>query len=81
VIKSRRREIVRPRQIAMYLSRLLTQRSYPEIAQRFNKMDHTTVMHGCDQIKKMCGEDPTFAAEVDKIKRSIRDWQDSDETK
>lgn len=80
IAKSRRREIVRPRQIAMYLSRQLTQRSFPEIAQRFNKMDHTTVMHGCEQIKNMCAADPTFAAEVDKIKRSIRDWQDPDDT-
>lgn len=80
LLKSRRREIVRPRQIAMYLSRQLTQRSFPEIAQRFNKMDHTTVMHGCDQIKRLCEADPVFAAEVEKIKRSIRDWQDIDET-
>lgn len=80
LMRSRRREIVRPRQVAMYLSRQLTQRSFPEIAKRFNKMDHTTVMHGCDQIRRLCEADPMFAAEVEKIKRSIRDWQDTDET-
>ena len=47
---NRSRSIVRPRQIAMYLARLLTPRSYPEIGRRFGNRDHTTVMHAVETI-------------------------------
>ncbi len=46
----RRREIAIPRQIAMYLTRELTNLSLPQIGQVFGNRDHTTVLHGCNQI-------------------------------
>jgi chromosomal replication initiator protein len=69
----RRREYVRPRQVAMYLSRVMTPRSFPEIGKHFAK-DHTTVMHGCDKVRELCDSDPRFKAEVETIQRSIRDF-------
>lgn len=49
----RAREIARPRQIAMYLSRRLTDRSLPEIGRMFGKRDHTTVRHAVLQIERL----------------------------
>src|SRR3989344_136755 len=49
--KSRRQEIVRPRQIAMFLSRDMLSMSYPAIGKRFKNLDHTTVIHACDRIR------------------------------
>lgn len=71
---NRSRSIVRPRQIAMYLARLLTPRSYPEIGRRFGNRDHTTVMHAVDTIQRLIGIDPTFAEEVEQLRLSIRNW-------
>ena len=51
--------VVRPRQIAMYLSKLLTLRSLPEIGRRFGGRDHTTVLHAVRKIEKALGEDNT----------------------
>ena len=49
--KSRPRVIAYPRQIAMYLSKKLTQKSYPEIGELFGGKDHTTVLHACKKIE------------------------------
>ncbi len=48
--KDRRREFVRPRQIAMYLTRSLTSYSLPQIGTLFGGRDHTTVLHACRVI-------------------------------
>ena len=50
ICHSRRREITVPRQIAMYLTREMTNLSLPQIGQVFGNRDHTTVLHGCDKI-------------------------------
>ncbi len=50
VCHSRRREITVPRQIAMYLTREMTNLSLPQIGQVFGNRDHTTVLHGCDKV-------------------------------
>lgn len=71
---NRSRSIVRPRQIAMYLARLLTPRSYPEIGRRFGNRDHTTVMHAVETIQRLTSMDPTFAEEVEQLRLSIRNW-------
>ena len=47
---TRRREITVPRQIAMYLTREMTNLSLPQIGQVFGNRDHTTIMHGCEKI-------------------------------
>ena len=53
VSNRRTRVIVKPRQIAMYLSKTLTPRSFPEIGRRFGGRDHTTVLHA---VRKISGE-------------------------
>ena len=67
-LKSKRRtqNIALPRQIAMYLSRELTESSLPKIGDEFGGRDHTTVMHGCDRIKEFMGTDP-------KVNQAIKD--------
>jgi chromosomal replication initiator protein len=50
----RTREIVRPRQIAIYLAKTITQRSLPEIGRRFGYRDHSTALHSVRQIAKLC---------------------------
>ena len=50
----RAREVARPRQVAMYLSKRLTPRSLPEIGRRFGGRDHTTVIHAIKRIKDSC---------------------------
>jgi chromosomal replication initiator protein len=50
--KSRRQEVVRPRQVAMYLLREMLRMSYPAIGKRFHGLDHTTVIHACERIKQ-----------------------------
>jgi chromosomal replication initiator protein len=72
---SRRRDLVRARQIVMYLSRMMTGRSYPEIGHSLAR-DHTTIMYGVEKVRDLCASDPHFRAEVDAIQRAIRDWPD-----
>ena len=69
--QSRKRDVVRPRQIAMYISRKLSGRSYPEIARRFGGRDHTTALYGCGQIESRCKVDAAVAAEVEGLMREI----------
>ncbi len=55
---SRIRAIARPRQVAMSLSKELSNRSYPEIGKDFGGRDHTTVMHACKKVTELRHEDP-----------------------
>lgn len=64
----RSRRVARPRQVAMYLARELTERSLPEIGRRFGGRDHTTVLHACRRIAALCAEDPILKQEVDFLK-------------
>ncbi len=59
-IKSRNnaKQIVFPRQVAMYLCKQLTDLSYPEIGKQFNDKHHSTVMYSVDKIDKLQGDDP-----------------------
>ncbi len=71
---NRRREVVVPRQIAMYLTREMTQLSLPQIGHIFGGRDHTTVLHGCDKISASIREDSAGLAQViQDIKTQIRD--------
>ena len=65
--------VVRPRQIAMYLSKVLTLRSLPEIGRRFGGRDHTTVLHAERKIEKALGEDNALSEEVELLKRMLQD--------
>lgn len=67
----RHRSIVRPRQIGMYLAKMLTSRSLPEIGRRFGGRDHTTVLHAVRKIDDLLKKDPILAEEVARLKREI----------
>lgn len=67
----RTRMIVRPRQIAMYLSKMMTPRSLPEIGRRFGGRDHTTVLHAVRKIEELTTQDKNLAHEVELLKRLI----------
>ncbi len=69
--RKKTKNIVFPRQIAMYLSRTITEESYPEIGNKFGGKDHATVMHACKKIDKEISLDRKIAAIVEKLKDSI----------
>jgi len=69
----RTRSIVRPRQVAMYLAKVMTPRSLPEIGRRFGGRDHTTVLHAVRKIEDMVGGDQKLAQELELLKRLIND--------
>lgn len=69
----RNRSIVRPRQIGMYLAKLLTSRSLPEIGRRFGNRDHTTVLHAIRKIEQLMGDDTQLREEIELLKRLLRD--------
>lgn len=58
--KKRTRNVARPRQMAMYLARELTDLSFPEIGQSFGGRDHTTVLHACAKIEELKATDQTL---------------------
>jgi len=69
----RTRTIVKPRQIAMYLAKVMTPRSLPEIGRRFGGRDHTTVLHAVRKIEDLSGNDNTLAQELELLRRLIND--------
>jgi|LakWasMet62_LOW9_FD_contig_123_19956_length_3528_multi_6_in_2_out_0_3 chromosomal replication initiator protein len=70
--KKRTRNFARPRQIAMALSRELTNHSFPEIGEAFGGRHHTTVMHACDEIDQLRQNDPTIARDIGFLVQVIR---------
>ncbi|CAH0339232.1 chromosomal replication initiator protein DnaA [Rhizobium sp. CECT 9324] len=73
VSNRRTRVIVKPRQIAMYLSKTLTPRSFPEIGRRFGGRDHTTVLHAVRKIEDLVSEDTKLSHEIELLKRLINE--------
>lgn len=74
ILSSRRTaNVVRPRQIAMYLSKVMTLRSLPEIGRRFGGRDHTTVLHAVRKIDELLGKDKNLAEVVDLLKRILNE--------
>jgi chromosomal replication initiator protein len=72
MLSSRRTaNVVRPRQIAMYLAKTLTLRSLPEIGRRFGGRDHTTVLHAVRKIESLSDRDQTLAEELEVLKRML----------
>ncbi|WP_317992633.1 chromosomal replication initiator protein DnaA [Bartonella gliris] len=67
----RTRTVVKPRQVAMYLAKMLTPRSLPEIGRRFGGRDHTTVLHAVRKIEDLVCDDQTLAKELELLKRLI----------
>lgn len=64
--------IVLARQVAMYLSRELTDNSLPKIGREFGGKDHTTVIHAHGKIKTMLADDDNLAREIEAIKNKIK---------
>ena len=69
--KRRVRAIARPRQVAMYLAKELTPRSYPEIGRRFGGRDHSTVIHAVRTVEALRVNDSELDAEIAAIRRSL----------
>jgi chromosomal replication initiator protein len=67
----RARNVARPRQVAMYLAKQLTQRSLPEIGRRFGNRDHTTVMHAVSRIAELMEADAGFAEDVALLRKML----------
>lgn len=73
IISQRRTaNIVLPRQVAMYLCKTLTPRSFPEIGRRFGGRDHTTAIHSVNKIAARCVSDLAFAGEIETLKAELR---------
>ncbi|MCM0582436.1 chromosomal replication initiator protein DnaA [Weissella diestrammenae] len=70
--KSRVKEIVIPRQIAMYLSREITQESLPAIGRAFGGKDHTTVMHSTSKIEEAVLENKQLEAQMQEIRATLQ---------
>ncbi len=69
--KSRKKEIVRPRQIAMYLLRKESSMSFPSIGDHFNGRDHTTAMHACEKIERLIEQDEELSQEISFLRERI----------
>lgn len=68
----RAREVARPRQVAMYLAKQLTSRSYPDIGRAFGGRDHTTVIHACETIAGLLPRDAQLAENVELVTRALQ---------
>lgn len=69
--KRRARAVVRPRQVAMYLSKVLTPRSYPEIGRKFGGRDHSTVIHAVRLIEDLRARDADMDGDVRSLLRQL----------
>ncbi len=67
----RSRYLVRPRQVAIFLSKLLTSKSLPEIGREFSNRDHTTVIHSVKMIEKLRSNDTDLNSNIDTLKNKI----------
>ncbi|MDC3035838.1 chromosomal replication initiator protein DnaA [Candidatus Pelagibacter sp.] len=72
MLSSRRsRYLVRPRQTAIYLTKILTSKSLPEIGREFSNRDHTTIIHSVKTIEKLKEKDPEVVQNLSKLKNQI----------
>ena len=72
MLSSRRsRYLVRPRQTAIYLTKILTSKSLPEIGREFSNRDHTTIIHSVKTIEKLKETDPQMVDNINKLKNQI----------
>ena len=72
MLSSRRsRYLVRPRQTAIYLTKMLTSKSLPEIGRDFSNRDHTTIIHSVKTIEKLIKVDTELSSSIDNLKNQI----------
>lgn len=69
--KSRKQEIVRPRQVAMYLLRKENNTSFPTIGDQFGGRDHTTAMYACEKIEKLLEHDEELVQDINFIRERL----------
>lgn len=67
----RSQNVARPRQVAMYLSKVLTSRSLPEIGRKFGGRDHTTVLHAVRKVEEVVEQDKAFSADLTVLRRTL----------
>jgi chromosomal replication initiator protein len=67
----RARQVARPRQVAMFLAKMLTSRSLPDIGRRFGGRDHTTVIHAVRKIEELRASDAQIAEDVELLRRML----------
>jgi chromosomal replication initiator protein len=70
--KNNSRRVAEPRQVAMYLSKELTQNSLSEIGKEFGGKHHTTVLHAVRKVDELQGKDPNLRATLDRLTESIQ---------
>lgn len=70
--KTRRKEVVKPRQLIMYILREDFQVSYPAIGQKLGGRDHTTVIHSCEKIKRELKEDEELEEEIAQVRMLLK---------
>jgi chromosomal replication initiator protein len=70
--KSRKREVVQVRQVAMYLAKKHTDSSSSKIGRLIGNKDHATVLHACKIVKEQCEVDKSFRADVENIESSLK---------
>ena len=70
--KKRTNKIAFPRQIAMYLSRIMTDESFPRIGIEFGGKDHSTIIHACEKIEEDMKEDKNLETIINTLKQKIK---------
>lgn len=70
--KTRRKEVVKPRQIIMYILREDFQVSYPAIGKKLGGRDHTTVIHSCEKIKTEIKRDGELEEEITQVRLLLK---------
>ncbi|MBQ3023967.1 MAG: chromosomal replication initiator protein DnaA [Spirochaetaceae bacterium] len=73
--KKRNKNVVIPRQFAMFIARELTEYSTTDIGTEFGGRDHTTVMHSCQKVDELLISDPTVHTTIEMLKRAIKDYK------
>ena len=73
--KKRNKNIVIPRQFAMFIARELTEHSTTEIGSEFGGRDHTTVLHSCQKVEEQLNTDPTVHTTLEMLKRAIKEYK------
>jgi chromosomal replication initiator protein len=70
--KSRKKEVVKPRQMIMYILREDFDVSYPSIGEKLGGRDHTTVIHSCEKIKEEIKTNPSVISDIERIRSIIQ---------
>jgi chromosomal replication initiator protein len=78
--KTRTKQLTVPRQVAMYLCRTMTRKSFPQIGRAFGKRDHTTVLYAFRRIEKALPEDPRMADDIARVEAVIFDMIEAGQT-